>query len=481
MVDGDWLELPPHAGRLTNSLTSISYDFHRAVADIVDNSIPVGSTKVWVVVNDSTEGDFGEPYVAIVDNGSGMGDDEIGNALLYGSERNDSENNLGRFGLGLKTASTSQARIVTVATRKDGNDDFSILQWNLNFLNSEEANGRWLALKPSLEEIPSELLDLIDGSSGTIVLWTDLSPMIPNINELHIANITAALRSRAKACREHLSLVFHRFISGTATNLPQGNIEFFLNDWKLEANDPLVEGHRAHRLHKFGDTEGFAPEHMIEDPAEGRVSLALRGKSIRFSGHVIPRTDEWHDELLPNGLTREANECKKRASRGDLIGNQGIYFYRLDRLIQEGKWSRLYGADAHTSLARLAIDADRSWDDEINLNVNKTAIQVPSDLKRDFKDIISSLRAYAEDVYRLENDQTRIWPEEEEDPNPPPPPPPPPPIPPPPPPPPPPEELNPFTVEEQNLIQEMMNRCESEQEGETMDSIVSRVRERRVD
>ena len=301
----------------------------------------------------------------------------------------------------MKTASTSQAWVLTVASRQSSTDEFVIRQWNIPWLNDVTLNpeGKWHPLIPSTQFIPRELFDLLESSRGTIVLWTDLSKMIPNIGDLTQANLTQALSARVKRCREHLELVFHRFIEGNCAFF-QDPIEFFLNGVPLQANDPFQSNHRAHRQHQFNFEDSITPEHQIPSEDNETISLALRRKVMQVNGHIIPRTDELHDEIMPDGSIRTANDVQTRRSRKNLNQNQGIYFYRLDRLIQAGGWSRAYASEPHYSLARVALQVDRTWDDEIQLNVNKTRIldQIHRD---DLNILFSQVRSHAEKMFTV--------------------------------------------------------------------------------
>ena len=97
------ISLPPHAPTLMESTRAIGYSIESAIADIIDNSVAAQADRVDI--------DFfpiGESYISILDNGVGMAKEELINAMQYGSRspldaRN--ENDLGRYGLGMKTAS----------------------------------------------------------------------------------------------------------------------------------------------------------------------------------------------------------------------------------------------------------------------------------------------------------------------------------------------------------------------------------------
>jgi len=209
-------ELVPHAGNLGTSLQGLTYDFEKAIADVVDNSISHGDAdNIWIIIsNGADDDDTDEPYVSIIDDGTGMDLQSLRMALRYGAESDPYDLNLGRFGLGLKTASTSQCHVLTGCSRSDVNEDFKALSWDMNFLRSGLTVGKWIPLKKDIETLPNRCLELIRESTGTIVHWSDLSKMLPNLESLHEHQIQSALASRIQKTHRHLGMVFHRFIEG---------------------------------------------------------------------------------------------------------------------------------------------------------------------------------------------------------------------------------------------------------------------------
>ena len=108
-VRRSYFDVPPSAARLTGSLRDIGYDFHTAIADLVDNSIAAGARRIGVEL----VFDPNKSYVLIWDDGTEWDRPELLEALRFGSRRDYRRNELGRFGLGLKTGSFSQCRRLT--------------------------------------------------------------------------------------------------------------------------------------------------------------------------------------------------------------------------------------------------------------------------------------------------------------------------------------------------------------------------------
>lgn len=129
-------EVIPNAKRLIKSLRDMGYDFSTAVADLIDNSIEAGATRV-----DINAGFYGnDSFVLISDNGKGMSIEELKEAMRYGSERAYNEEDLGKFGLGLKTASMSQCQRLSVASRKKNSNETAAFCWDLDHI---EKTNKW--------------------------------------------------------------------------------------------------------------------------------------------------------------------------------------------------------------------------------------------------------------------------------------------------------------------------------------------------
>ena len=197
------IETPPDAVSIMESTRAIGYSLPVAVADIIDNSITAEAEHIEIFYSAT------EKYVAILDDGYGMDSDEINLAMKYGGispldKRH--EKDLGRFGLGMKTASLSQCKILTVVSKKD--NEVSSRRWDLNIIHRQNS---WALLELLPEEIKSvpkvELLK--NFSSGTLVVWQELDRMFQGNK-----NIERFFPEKMQEVREHLSLVFHRYLTG---------------------------------------------------------------------------------------------------------------------------------------------------------------------------------------------------------------------------------------------------------------------------
>ena len=169
---GEAIEITPSAARLTASLRDIGYSFVTALADIVDNSVTAGASRVEIAIRFHGR----DSFVVISDNGSGMGPSALNEALRFGTRRSYRPGDLGRFGLGLKTASLSQARrlmVISRASRKNRRLHCRVLD-----IDRVERTDRWEVLAHSPNELAPELVESLRNGPGTIVVWDRLDRVL---------------------------------------------------------------------------------------------------------------------------------------------------------------------------------------------------------------------------------------------------------------------------------------------------------------
>jgi len=360
------VQLIPSARRLVQSLRDIGYDLPSAVADIIDNSIAAEATEVRVDL--SFEGS--DSWVSIADNGTGMTVGDLIEAMRYGTERDYSESELGKFGLGLKTASMSQCRRLTVATRSDPRRRaIELRQWDLDHI---ERVDRWEILRVAPAQAKAELLDPLRLHPGTVVLWEHLDRVL----KYKIPEGQWALDGFAKLCRlveDHLAMVFHRFLAGEARR--QLPLVIYVNGNRLDAWDPFCRSEPA--------TKKLSKQNL---------TLHHDGRTHRVLLHPF---------ILPSEAQFSSPLAHKRAGGPKRWNHQqGFYIYRNDRLIQSGGWNRIRTPDEHTKLARIAIDFPRAADSAFELNVAKMQVRVPDELRTQLTALASSYAGAANAAYR---------------------------------------------------------------------------------
>lgn len=365
----DRVRVVPSARRLVQSLRDLGYGLPDAVADLVDNSIAARATKVWIDVG--FEGD--DSWIRIADNGRGMPGAVLTEAMRYGSETTYDLEDLGKYGLGLKTASTSQCRRLTVATRHgNGSARLEVRRWDLDQVIKRN---EWDIERLRVDECRPEMLAPLQGHKGTVVMWERLDRV------LRFARPGAAENWLLRLCRDierHLAMVFHRFLSGGARrSLP---LKIYLNDNLIEPWDPYCRDERQ--------TEELpARELAIEHEGEKR--------GIRVEPYILPNKSQFS-----NAKAFEDAGGPKKWNR-----QQGFYIYRGDRMIQSGGWNRLRAPDEHTKLARVAVLFDRGADDDFDINVSKMRVSLPADLRDEFDKIAIDVTKKANAAYRQTDEE----------------------------------------------------------------------------
>ena len=359
-------EVAPSAARLTGSLRDIGYDFPTAIADLVDNSVTANATRINVYTHFEPK----SSYVLISDDGDGMTEAGLVEALRFGTRRNYATNELGRFGLGLKTGSFSQCRRLTVVTRTTPKRAlFTVMTLDLNRIARTD---RWDITAGESTPAIERAKDLLRESPGTVVVWEDLDRVLP---ERYAENGWGRrrLRSLASKTADHLAMVFHRFLAGDVAS--RGEVVICVDGEKLRPWDPFAPEESERTL---------LNEQVFEIETDDGSS------DVRFRGVVLPARDRF-----------SSMEEFERLS-GPLKWNrqQGLYIYRADRLVQYGGWSGLRGIDEHMKLARAAIDFDTDLDEAFQINVAKMSVDLPPMLRQMLERPVQELCVLADDAYR---------------------------------------------------------------------------------
>lgn len=351
----DGLEVAPVAAQLMQSLRSIGYTTQAAIADIVDNSIGANAERIEI--------DFAHTphaFVSILDDGWGMSRDELLKAMRYGSrdprEKRPS-GDLGRFGLGLKTASLSQCRRLTVATLQ--NDELSVAVWDVDEC---ERRGSWWLLTPDSSAVSDELIQALRSRGhGTAVVWENLDRLLGN------SSVAArrALDDTMSAASDHLALVFHRFLNGSLAT----RLSIRVNGRDLPAFDPFLEGHQR--------------------------GQALHAETFSVDGHIVTVSPF----VLPFPSKLRAADLEKSGGRERLKVGHGFYIYRGGRLVVPGGWFRIVPADDLVRLARIRVDVPVELDHIWKVDVRKATAEPPAALRDHLKRIVGQAATRSRRVY----------------------------------------------------------------------------------
>ena len=366
------IELVPSASALVESLRSIGYSLESAVADIIDNSITAKAQRVYIDIGWKKD----NAQIRISDDGTGMTRSRLHECMRPGSQSPTEQrepDDLGRFGLGLKTASFSQCRRLTVTSRSEG--IASSATWDLDHI--AKTNNWELILNPCPNTMKPPMEDWV---SGTIVEWD-------HIDKLWHADSTKEeqqieLNRRAVSISEHASLIFHRFIGSTQR---QNRLEVYVNGLRLEAFNPFDLSNPATSV----------------DPKE---VISYNGKKATIQSVTLPHHSKTtNDEWLRNG------------GRDGYYANQGFYVYRRDRLINHATWFGLMRKSEAVKLCRVMIDIENTGDSDWDIDVMKSRCHPPPVVRKRLRALIERLCLHSKRVYSrkgarlLSKDALPLW------------------------------------------------------------------------
>ena len=350
----------PRADALMESLRATGYSLPDAVSDLIDNSITAQARNIWINFNWAGE----DSWASILDDGHGMCEEELIDAMRIGSRSPDEArdpSDLGRYGLGLKTASISQARSLTVATQFGERNAIAARRWDLDHL---QLTGDWQLLKVSLEEVGIGIEQLSQLAHGTLVVWNRMDGLVGDVRSNETRERGQFLNA-IRAVEEHVGMVFHRFMTR------RNSIKVWINGNIVKPWDPFLTDESAtQRL----SSETVGPSHA----------------EITVSPYVLP-----HHSHLTQDRHRVAG-----GPRG-WNAHQGFYVYRNRRLLLPGDWLGLgFVKEEHYKLARIQVDLPNSLDQQWSIDVRKSYARPPVAHKDDLRRIAQATRKRAVTVYR---------------------------------------------------------------------------------
>lgn len=350
----NYIDLPPAPASLIESLRDIGYSFQTAIADIVDNSITANASNIHIKCSWNS----GDCWLAIVDDGLGMTHDELISAMRFGSKHPLEDRNLsdmGRFGLGMKTASFSQCRHLTVCSKK--NNQLTCCEWDLELISKNNHTWKLCILEPTSINKRKVLKYIYDyyletRTDGTIVLWEDIDRVS---DQGLLVEKEKKFNSYIDDTRQHLELVFHRYLSAE-TGDKQVNI--FINDDELIAFNP------------FNPNNSYTVE--LEEQ-----QIPIYQEKIIVQPYILPHHSK---------VSRE--EYDLYAGEEGYLQNQGFYVYRNKRLIIKGTWFRLIKKEEINKLIRVRIDIPNTLDYLWKIDVKKSHATPPEIVRNELKQII---------------------------------------------------------------------------------------------
>lgn len=359
---------PPDAASLMTSARSFgNYDLPSALADLIDNSIKARARNVHITCLYQS----GSPAIRVLDDGYGMSRSELHDAMRPASTNPAAErspDDLGRFGWGMKSASFSQCKKLTVISSKEGSlsgaewDLDEITNWKMGVLTDREVN----------ELASRELL----ANAGTEIVWSKCDRLSEH------GSLTAAeFNDLVVYARDRIALVYHRYLGGAVRG---HSIKIFLNGQEIKGYDPFYSDHRA------------TQQLEIEE-------VRIENKRVRIQPYILPHYSK---------IT--LSEYDRLGGEEGFLRNQGFYVYRNHRLIINGTWFRLAKHGELSQLVRISVDIPNSLDGIWKITIDKGDAQLPAILRNRLKGIVDGLKKRSSKVFRskggrLDRDESTVW------------------------------------------------------------------------
>ena len=367
----EYEDASPNPEYLIKSIAEQGYSLETALADLIDNSISAEADKIEILTDVSNKECL---KMFIVDNGSGMTEKELIQNLKFPSssvEEKRKETDLGRFGLGLKTASFSQTRKFTVISRKKG-EVYNARTWDVDYL---KRTGKWRIIINTDSEIDEYVKEYRSCSNNyqkqfenlepnTIIVWHGLYKYERFIDSENRAN--SLIEELNKDTIEYLGIVFHRFL------------QRLLNPLAIRINHHLVK-----------PFDPFPIDERTDLRTLGVYEKLFKGDVFKVEGFVLPASAIKESKQQGGWITPNKN----------LMDLEGLYIYRGDRIIHFGSWNGLLKRSSNLKLARLRVDVGNLNDDLLQLNVAKSKISIPYELKLGFLKMLSKLKDEAKKEY----------------------------------------------------------------------------------
>jgi hypothetical protein len=347
---------PPQASSLAECLRAFGYELPTAIADLVDNSIAAAACHVWIDFH--WDGD--NSVIAVTDDGKGMTAEALVAAMRPGSQNpleDRHPHDLGRFGLGLKTASFSQCRRVTVRSRAR---EAVTRCWDLDHVSRVN---EWQLLRAADAAAEPHFQRLVGLSHGTTVLWQKMDRLVAG-NTTSNAKQQQLFLHRADSVRQHLGMVFHQLMTGRRP------LRLLLNDRAISPWEPFL-------------ADETATQTLVT------TRLRLRQSVVEVQPFILPHHSK---------VSRPTYEAA--AGPRGWNAHQGFYVYRNRRLLVPGDWLGFgWAKEEQFMLARIRIEIPNALDHDWEIDVTKSRAVPPASLRDELRRIGERVRSDARRVY----------------------------------------------------------------------------------
>jgi hypothetical protein len=348
VIDGvSYVSAPPDAKRTANAMSKLSYNFEKAIADLVDNSIAAGATKIEIEIEQKPA--TGKVYVHVMDNGEGMSKEQLPNAIRYGADDHGDPSRLNVFGYGLKTACQSFTTKFSVISRTQSDPTVNVIDFDLKII--EKYNQFLYKMDVASKKYSDLLNDFSSHSSGTIILIEDANAFFTS-DKGHEDERKARkfVESRVEATKDHLRKVFQRFLDEDDPRVAHSAIT--VNGDSLLPWDPFCLAEPKVDL-------------VVEKKFEGLRTKSGKVGNVIFRGYILPDRVEFSDSNL-------ASDAQ--------IGPQthGVYVYRQNRLIEMATYfdPPLFKRETHMKSLRMEFSYDGTLDDLFDTGLQKASMRL---------------------------------------------------------------------------------------------------------
>ena len=338
MSEIEYEEVEPDPARTMEALRDTGYEFNTAIADIIDNSIAAGATEIDIKMNMDFRGQL---RISIADNGCGMDKEGLKSAMKYGSPPRPSPKSLGKFGLGMKTASTAFCTVLMLTSKSKPEDELVRAIWDVQHV--ARVNQWELGFDKSDQETIDHFEEVAGNGTGTVLVWENIDRLLKDYSDPGGNHAQKALKKIEEKLGEHIGMVFQRFLD--PEDKREDNVSITLNGSTIEAWDPFCKQY----------SELVAEEVIPVETEDGEV--------VEFSlkAYILPRKDEFPSD-------EEHKKAKLSNER------QGIYIYRENRLIHDADWLGMASKEPHFSLIRVDFSFDHKLDEALHIDIKKSQI-----------------------------------------------------------------------------------------------------------
>jgi hypothetical protein len=361
------IEIPPSASRTIEGYSKgLGYKFETACADLIDNSLGANASEIRIEIK--LAGNSNPSFATIYDNGSGMDFKILKEAMRLGTKKNySSKADLGKYGLGLKTASLSQTDTLTVITRKNKQKELLIARLDVDQIKK---NDKWEIQLLEKKELKEWALKIVENQmsqrKGTLILLENLH-IFKNLSGDQALDY---YDKNEHELRLHLGMIFHRFLKRK---------KIYINGSRIPAWDPFCEKEKTKKLKSL--------RIFCQDKAGKKQAILIKP-------YILPTEKEFSSKAA----WEEASGPKRWNSQ------QGFYFYRKNRLLTSGGWANCDGRfEEHQKLLRISVDFPDKLDELVNLNINKMQASIPNEVKKEVQNKLVDWRRTAEARYRSKN------------------------------------------------------------------------------